>query len=266
MTISQIQGASHRSPYDWQEVHCVTGIVTAVDGGGFYMQSETSDDDPSTSEGIYVDLLAFASVKVADKVMLSGGEIREYNPAGLGENSLSKTSIRTSEVEVLGSGNSLPAPVLIGEGGRTIPDKIIENDVEGYVGRSSALFDPEQDGMDFYESLESMRVQVNNALAVSSINSYNEVIVVADRGKHASGLSQAGVLLLAEEDPNPERIMLDDKFIKMPDIRVGDVFTQPIIGIIDYDFGNYRILPTDKLLFETKGLVQKMVKIGRAHV
>ena len=34
MTISQIQGASHRSPYDGQEVHCVTGIVTAVDGGG----------------------------------------------------------------------------------------------------------------------------------------------------------------------------------------------------------------------------------------
>lgn len=261
MTISQIQGASHRSPYDGQEVHCVTGIVTAVDGGGFYMQSETSDDDPSTSEGIYVDLLAFASVKVADKVMLSSGEIREYNPAGLGENSLSRTSIRTTEVEVLGSGNSLPAPVLIGEGGRTIPDKIIENDVEGYVGRSSALFDPDQDGMDFYESLESMRVQVNNALAVSSINSYNEVIVVADRGKHASGLSQAGVLLLAEEDPNPERIMLDDKFIKMPDIRVGDVFTQPIIGIIDYDFGNYRILPTDKLIFESKGLVQKLVNV-----
>ncbi len=82
MTISQIQGASHRSPYDGQEVHCVTGIVTAVDGGGFYMQSETSDDDPSTSEGIYVDLLAFASVKVADKVMLSGGEIRNTTRLG----------------------------------------------------------------------------------------------------------------------------------------------------------------------------------------
>lgn len=261
MAINQVQGANHRSPYDGKVVNCLTGIVTAVDGGGFYLQAETPDADSSTSEGIYVDLLAFASVKVGDEVLISSGEIREYNPAGLGENSLSRTSIRTSEVEVLSNGNALPIPVVIGEGGREIPDRIIENDVEGYVGRSSALFDPEQDGMDFYESLESMRVQVNDAIAVTSVNSYNEVIVVADGGKHASGLCPVGVLLLAKDDPNPERIMLDDKFIRMPDVKLGDVFFQPIVGIIDYDFGNYRIQLTDKLVFESKGLVQKIVDI-----
>jgi len=261
LLISQVQGAGHRSPYDGQTVSCVSGIVTAIDGGGFYMQSAVSDDDPSTSDGIYIDLLAFASVKVGDEVLIPSGEIREYNPAGVGENSLSRTSLRTSDVEVLSGGNNLPAPVLIGEGGRMIPDRIIENDVKGYVGRNPALFDPEEDGMDFYESLESMRVQVNDAVAVSSINSYNEVIVVADGGKNVSGLSPVGVLLLAEDDDNPERIMLDDKFIKMPDIRVGDVFTQPIVGIIDYDFGNYRILPTTKPVLESKGLVQKITAI-----
>ncbi len=264
LAINQVQGAGHRSPYDGKEVRCVTGIVTAVDGGGFYMQSGTSDDDPSTSEGIYIDLLAFAMVKVGDEVLVSSGEIREYNPAGLGENSLSRTSIRTSEIEVLSRGNNLPSAVLIGDAGRAIPDRIIENDVNGYVGRNPALFDPNEDGMDFYESLESMRVQVNNALAVSSINSYNEVIVVADGGKNASGLSSLGVLLLAEDDANPERIMLDDKFIQMPDIRVGDVFTQPIVGIIDYDFGNYRIQPTEKLVFQGKGLVQKITDVEPA--
>ena len=261
LAVSQVQGAGHRSPYDGKEVRCVMGIVTAVDGGGFYMQSETPDDDPSTSEGIYIDLLAFAMVKVGDKVLVSSGEIREYNPAGLGENSLSRTSLRTQAVEVVSRGNDLPAPVLIGEGGRAIPDRIIENDVNGYVGRNSALFDPNEDGMDFYESLESMRVQVNDAIAVSSINSYNEVIVVADMGKNASGLNPDGVLLLAEDDANPERIMLDDKFIQMPEIRVGDVFTQPIVGIIDYDFGNYRIQPTAKPVFQSKGMVQKITHV-----
>jgi predicted extracellular nuclease len=152
-------------------------------------------------------------------------------------------------------------PVLIGEAGRQIPDRIIENDVNGYVGRNTALFDPNEDGMDFFESLESMRVQVNNAIVVSSINSYNEVIVVADMGKNASGLSPAGVLLLAEDDPNPERIMLDDKFIRMPDLLVGDVFTQPIVGIVDYDFGNYKIQPTEKIVFQTMGLVEKITDI-----
>ena len=261
LAISQVQGAGHRSPYDGKEVRCVTGIVTAVDGGGFYMQTETSDNDPSTSDGIYIDLLAFKMVKVGDEVLVSRGEIREYNPAGLGENSLTRTSIRSSEVEVLSNGNPLPEPVLIGEGGRAIPDRIIENDVNGYVGRNAALFDPDQDGMDFYESLESMRVQVNNAVAVSSVNSYNEVSVVADLGKNASGLSPAGVLILAEVDANPERIMLDDKFIQMPDIRVGDVFTVPVIGIMDYDFGNYRIQPTDKPVFQSRGRVQEITNV-----
>jgi len=261
LAISQVQGAGHRSPYDGQEVYCVKGIVTAIDGGGFYIQSETPDEDPSTSEGIYIDLLAFATVKIGDEVMISSAEVREYNPAGIGENSLSRTSLRTREVKVLSSGNDLPMPVLIGEAGRQIPDRIIENDVNGYVGRNTALFDPDEDGMDFFESLESMRVQVNNAIVVSSINSYNEVIVVADRGKNASGLNPAGVLLLAEDDSNPERIMLDDKFIRMPEILVGDVFTQPIVGIVDYDFGNYKIQPTEKIVFQTMGLVEKITDI-----
>lgn len=261
LAISQVQGAGHRSPYDGKEVRCVPGIVTAIDGGGFYMQSQTPDDDPSTSEGVYVDLLAFASVKVGDEVLIMTAEVREYNPAGLGENSLTRTSLRASKVEVLGSGNPLPAPVLLGEGGRTIPDRVIENDVQGYVGRSMAKFDPEEDGMDFFESLEGMRVQVNDAVAVSSINSYNEVTVVADNGKNVSGMSPAGLLLLAEDDPNPERIMLDDKFIRMPAVSVGDIFTQPIIGIVDYDFGNYRILPTEKLVFESMGLVDEITDV-----
>lgn len=261
LTISQVQGAGHRSPFNGEEVFCLKGVVTAKDGGGFYMQSETPDEDSATSEGIYVDLLSFALVKVGDEVLISSGEIKEYNPAGVGENSLTRTSIRTSDLEVLSSGNDLPAPVLIGEGGRAIPDRIIENDVNGYVGQGEALFDPDEDGMDFFESLESMRVQVNNAVAVSSVNSYNELVVLADRGENASGLSTEGVLLLAENDANPERIMLDDKFIQMPDIKLGDLITQPIIGIVDYDFGNYRILPTEKLVFQSKGVVEQFTNI-----
>ncbi len=260
--ISQIQGAGHRSPYDGEEVYCVTGIVTAIDGGGFYLQSQTPDEDPSTSEGIYIDMLAFASVKVGDEVLIASGEVREYNPAGVGENSLTRTSLRASQVDVLSSGNELPAPVLIGDKGRAIPDRVIENDVQGYVGQGNGLFDPEEDGMDFFESLESMRVQVDDPVAVSSINSYNEVVVVADQGKNVSGLSSTGLLMLAEDDANPERILLDDKFIRMPQILVGDVFTQPIVGIVDYDFGNYRVLPTEKLVIQSNSVVDRFLDVS----
>lgn len=255
LPINKIQGAWHRSPYDGKEVHCVEGIVTAIDGGGFFMQAPRGDEDPNTSEGVYVDLLAFASVRKGDLVVVEEGTIREYNPAGLGENSLTTTSLRTSKVTVVRSNQPLPSPIILGEGGRKIPDLVIENDGNGNVGISKAVLDPDEDGMDFFESLEAMRVQVNDALAISSVNGYNELFVLADGGRNATGLSQNGVLLLSESDANPERLMVDDAFVSMPDIRIGDVFTAPIVGILGYDFGNYRIMATDKLVFESKNKI-----------
>lgn len=254
--ISEIQGTTHRSPLDGQEVQCVHGVVTAVDGGGFYLQSLEPDDDERTSEGIYIDLLAFFNVKAGDEVLVKTGKIREFNPAGLGENSLTITTIRTADLEVLRKGQALPDPIVLGENGRKIPDKVIEDDVNGYVGRSKALFDPEEDGMDFYESLESMLVQVNNAVAVSAVNNFNEVVVLADFGKNASGLTTTGVLLASEDDYNPERLMLDDAFIIMPDIQLGDVITSPVVGIMDYDYGNYRIQPIKKFTFQSKNQIE----------
>jgi len=259
-SISQLQSKQHRSPYDGKEVTCVHGIVTAVDGGGFYMQDPNPDDDPFTSDGIYVYLLNNSDVKKGDEVMIPAGTIREYNPAGLGSNSLTITNLRADIVEIIKNNQHLPAPVVLGEGGRPIPDQIIENDVSGNVGQSNALFDPDEDGMDFFESLEGMLVQVNNAVAVSSVNEYKEFFVLADMGRNATGLNSQGVLVMNEDDPNPERLLIDDAFIVMPDIEIGDIFTSPIVGIMSYDFGNYRILPIEKLAYQRNNLLEEITK------
>jgi len=74
-------------------------------------------------------------------------------------------------------------------------------------------------------------------------------------GKQPHCFLPSGALVIRKEDFNPERIMLDDTFINLPDIRVGAHFTQPIVGIISYDFGNYRLEPTEKLEF-TQGTNQ----------
>jgi predicted extracellular nuclease len=153
----------------------------------------------------------------------------------------------------MSSGNPLPPAIVLGEGGRMIPDKIIENDVKGIVGQAVAKFDPEQDGMDFYESLEGMRVQINDALAISFRNSYNEIVVLADKGKNASGLNPQNVLLLSEDDPNPERLILDDKYIKLPEMYPGCLASQPVFGILEYDFGNFRIQPTERFDYYCEG-------------
>ncbi len=244
--INQIQGITHRSPLEGETIARVIGVVTAVDGDGFYLQSLTPDGDERTSEAIYVDLQMYSKAKPGDQVLIEEGWVREWNPAGLGENSLTITTLVAKKVTVLSQNQPLPAPVVIGQDGRIIPDQVIENDVNGYVGQSKQPIDPQEDGMDFFESLESMLVQINDAIAVSTRNGYNEVSVVGDNGQNAGIFSEEGVLILQENDPNPERIMLDDAFIMMPEIHVGAVFSEPIVGVVDYDFGNYRIQPLKK--------------------
>ena len=244
--ISAIQGFTHRSPLEGETIERVSGVVTAVDGEGFYLQSLVPDEDERTSEAIYIDLQAYVRVKVGDLVQIVDGWVREWNPAGLGENSLTITTLVAKNVNVLSQNQPLPVPVVIGQGGRTIPNQVIENDVNGYMGQSKQPIDPQEDGMDFFESLEGMLVQINNARAVSTRNRYSEVSVVADGGLDAGIFSSEGVLVLRETDPNPERIMLDDAFILMPEIHVGAVFNDPIVGVVDYDFGNYRVQPLSK--------------------
>jgi len=53
-TIAKIQGAGHISPYRNQDVKNVEGVVTVLQSDGFYLQSVAPDDDPATSEGIFV--------------------------------------------------------------------------------------------------------------------------------------------------------------------------------------------------------------------
>lgn len=239
--ISQIQGVTHRSPLEGKTIEKVSGVVTAVDGEGFYLQSLNPDGDERTSEAVYVDLKAFSNAKRGDIVLVQNGLVKEWNPAGLGENSLTITTLVAKDVTVLSQNQPLPEPVVIGKGGRPIPNTVIENDVKGYVGQSKEPLDPQEDGMDFFESLECMLVQINNAKAVSTRNGYNEVSVVADGGEDAGIFSEEGVLVLRENDPNPERIMIDDSFVMMPEIHVGAVFAEPLVGVVDYDYGNYRI-------------------------
>ncbi len=58
-------------------------------------------------------------------------------------------------------------PVVLGNGGRVPPKAVIDNDTVGSVEAGpETLFDPAEDGVDFYESLEGMLVQVNNVRVI----------------------------------------------------------------------------------------------------
>ena len=135
----------------------------------------------------------------------------------------------------------MPAPVLIGRDGREPPTKIIEDD-------KFQIFDPESDGIDFYESLEGMLVVIHDAIAVAPTDNFGEIAVVVDNGENAGIRSITGGLIIRKEDANPERILVDDTFIQSPSVKIGTKFSE-IKAIIDYSYGNFKFQPIERFQF-----------------
>ena len=236
--IHTIQGATHISPYAGQSVR-TTGIVTAKSSNGFWMQDPSPDADEATSEGIFVFTSSAPAVAVGDSVSVSA-RVQEFRPGGASNGNLTTTELASPTVSVLSTGNSLPAPVVMGTGGRIPPDTVIENDaVGGSVENAGSVFDPAQDGLDFYESLEGMRVQLNDAVAVGpTATAFGETPVIGDNGANASVRTYRGGILLRPNDGNPERVTLDDQLTSLPNVNVGDHYSGPVVGVMDYNFGN----------------------------
>lgn len=262
-TIAMIQGAGHISPYRNKAVTNVEGIVTVVMFDGFYLQSTNPDDDPATSEGIFTFTELVPPVKVGDEIVLNG-VATEITP-GAGYGNLSITTIIDPEVTVISTRNALPTPAIIGEGGLIPPTEIIDDDTNGFINEN-VLFDPENDGIDFYESFEGMLVQINEAVVVGPTNTYKEIFVLGDLGKHASVRTPRGGIVIRPNDFNPERILLDDKLQETPFANVGDVAQGPIVGVMDYDFGNFRIQVTDRIRFTDAGLSPEIVTEGEGQL
>ncbi|WP_162551198.1 5'-nucleotidase C-terminal domain-containing protein [Paenibacillus tepidiphilus] len=233
LTIPQIQGTAHSSTYADQLVQGIQGIVTYKNGSTFYIQTATPDSDPRTSEAIMV-YLPGNSVAVGDAVQVDG-RVKEYKESGYADAvDLLTTEIVAVQAVTLSKGNALPAPTIIGTGGRTIPTATIS------AGLTKAL-EPAKYALDFYESLEGMRVQLNTPKIIGPYNKY-EIPVTVNNGTSTTEVSSpAGGLVLTGADFNPQRILI----AKAPStpVKTGQVFTGNITGILGYDYGNYKVRP-----------------------
>ena len=75
------------------------------------------------------------------------------------------------------------------------------------------LFDPAEDGLDFYESMEGMLVQMNDLVATSfTFTNFGEIFVVGDNGANATSMTPRGGLVISPGDLNPERMVIDDEW------------------------------------------------------
>jgi uncharacterized protein len=248
--IHHIQGAGHLSPLAGLRPTDVPGIVTAPRSNGFYLQDPNPDADDATSEGIFVFTSSAPTVAVGDSIAVTG-TVTEFRPGGATNANLTTTELTSPAISVLSRGNLLPAPVVIGQGGRMPPTTIIEDDATatGSV-ETSGVFDPTSDGIDFYESLEGMLVRINNPVVVGPSSSFNEVPVLGDNGANASLRTARGGIIARRTDFNPERMIVDDEILKfsgktIPTVNVRDTFNGFVVGVVDYNFGNFMIELTE---------------------
>ncbi|MDR7071859.1 DUF6359 domain-containing protein [Fictibacillus barbaricus] len=237
LRIHDIQGASHQSPVANKTVEGVEGIIThVVDANNFYMQDLKPDQDENTSEGILVYKKNHGQVK--GNVVAVNGLVKEWVLDGYSDKlktDLSVTELNADKgaITLLSAGQALPRATIIGMFGRKQPTEIIDNDNFG-------LFDPKEDGIDFYESMEGMLVQVNNPSVIAPQN-YGELVVVPDFWQHMKEFNSSGALNITANDYNPERIFVDindDSFVA----KSGDFFIGSIKGVMSYGFSNYKLL------------------------
>jgi VCBS repeat-containing protein len=238
--IYEIQGAGHRSPYEGQLVN-TRGVVTAIDTSGtkgFWIQDQQGDGNDATSDAVFVFAPnSIGQVKVGDLVNLQG-TVTEFS--GSNANNLSITEVSNiQELTVLSSGNVIQATV-IGEGGRLPPTEVIDSD-------NFAVFNPDHDGVDFYESLEGMLVTAKNVQVVDDTYQ-NATYVVTDQGANATGMNDRGGLTHSATDVNPERIEIyTDGGVapgaELASFETGDLLGD-VTGVVSYFGGNYELIPT----------------------
>lgn len=242
--IREIQGKAHRSPLEGQLVE-TEAIVTAVSNDkyqkGFFMQDPNPDNDPATSEGIFVKYSNTSSVKPGDKVKVSGTVKELLN--GLNKDGLLETTIEASNVAVESSNNAIPEAIGINLKGDLL--KNIDND-------NFSSFDIDEDAIDYFESLEGMLVKVVDPLIVGAAEKYGEIYVVPNKGLGSEHqITPNGGIKALANDFNPEALTIDDVLIPLTGelkVKVGDTFKDnEIPGIMSYGFGKYKILNTQKL-------------------
>jgi hypothetical protein len=240
--IAEIQGAAHVSPLVGRCVRGVEGTVTAIlgqrNGQAFWLQS-APDGDPATSEGLFVTALdGLDEIAIGDGIRVTG---RVEEPAWRME--LPVTRLVADGLEILERGSELPPPVVLGMAGREIPPRHIDDD-------GLTLFEPETDAIDFFESLEGMRVRVQDPVAVGPTSKHGEIVVLGDSGTASGNRSGRGGVVKRSDDVHPDRIIVDDRLVHdPPPVAVGQFFIGAIDGVLHYSYGSFKLINTARFEF-----------------
>jgi predicted extracellular nuclease len=239
--IHAVQGSGDTSPMVGQDV-VVEGVVVgdfqnndqpdSGDFNGFFVQSLDPDDDPATSEGVFVYGPGLDDVSVGDVVRVDGtvGEFRGSTQIG-----------GVSRAEVCGTGD-LPAATEI-----LLPLESV-SDYERYEGMYVTF--PQDLVISEYYNYDRFG-EIVLALPFGDLDRQYTPTSVVEPGAEANELDEASRLRRITLDdgstaqnptynrhPNGDEFALDNRF------RGGDTVTNTT-GILAYSFGAWKVQPTE---------------------
>ena len=254
--IGEVQGESHESPLVGKEVVINNVVVTKTDKTGFYVQDKVSDNNPKTSDAVYV--ASEEKVESGDLLKVQGtvkeGYMEEYSvrpgqtfkkPAG----SLTVTQIINATITKLGKAD-LPKALNISE---KMPKDIVDN--------TPTKYNPETEALDYWESLEGMRVEVTKPKVTGP--QYKGDIYVLPGDYKGQKLNNIGGVNLRPGVQNTEvlPITVGNSFVA----KAKDYFNENITGVVTYKNKTYKIDPIDpnalKGLLQDGGLKREVSKI-----
>ncbi len=261
--IHDIQGTTRVSPYAGQKVTDVAGIVTGVrtygSSKGFWMQDPSPDDDPATSEGVFVFTSSTPKVASGDAVTVTG-TVSEYVPGGTSSGNQSLTEITKPAVTVVSHGNAVPAPVVLDA--RSVPDAYTPAGDPAAGGSINATpLRPSAYALDFYESLEGMNVQVSDARVVTATDPYTELWVTVKPDEHRS--SRGGTVYGSYDAQNTGRVQIQSlgSTAGFPVADVGDTLTGATTGPLDYNqYGGYTLVANRIGTLDSAGLQRETTR------
>ncbi len=260
--IHDIQGDTRISPLNGKAVTGVPGIVTGVrtygSSKGFWMQDPQPDDNPATSEGVFVYTSSTPKVRVGDSVTVDG-TVSEYYPGGASTGVQSVTEIGKPTVTVLSSGNKVPAPVVLDA--RDIPDAYAPDTAGGNI--EPLTLQPHKYALDLFESLEGMNVEVDDARVVGPTDPYSELWVTAKPKQNPT--ARGGTVYEGYDDPNDGRIQIQSDIpasqAAFPEASVGDELTGSTAGPLDYNqYGGYTIVANSIGALKSGGLAPEVTR------
>ena len=250
--IGEVQGESHESPLVGKEVVINNVVVTKTDKTGFYVQDKVSDNNPKTSDAVYV--ASEEKVESGDLLKVQGtvkeGYMEEYSvkpgqtfkkPAG----SLTVTQIINATITKLGKAD-LPKALNISE---KMPKDIVDN--------TPTKYNPESEALDYWESLEGMRVEVTKPKVTGP--QYKGDIYVLPGDYKGQKLNNIGGVNLRPGVQNTEvlPITVGNKFVA----KAKDYFNENITGVVTYKNKTYKIDPSSVPAIQDGGLKREVSKI-----